>query len=213
MTELRISDRGERENLGTFIAYAVRMDGNTVVRLRTRSPGVVEAWVATVFDVLVMRAAEGEVTPQDVSVSGNDLLAALTVATDQQMNPGPSQDLLWQSELPVTGQWRFVDDVPVTVVADLAERGVTLARENVGPYGTPPASLMDQTVLTVSNDDLRVEIPMRCLLAMSSMGFVDSSRGDDTVRVTATDSWLRLDARYGAVLRRRQSLLPLFVVS
>jgi hypothetical protein len=41
------------------------------------------------------------------------------------------------------------------------------------------------------------------------MGFVDSSIPDDVVRVTATGSWLRLDARYGAVLRRRQALLPL----
>jgi hypothetical protein len=33
----------------------------------------------------------------------------------------------------------------------------------------------------------------------------------ETVRVSATDSWLRLDARYGAVLRRRHALLPLLV--
>ena len=38
------------------------------------------------------------------------------------------------------------------------------------------------------------------------------TEGDqDTVRVTATDAWLRLDARYGAVVRRRHALLPLLV--
>lgn len=41
------------------------------------------------------------------------------------------------------------------------------------------------------------------------MGLFDSSIDGDVVRVTATDSWLRLDARYGAVLKRRQALLPL----
>lgn len=68
---------------------------------------------------------------------------------------------------------------------------------------------MDQTVLTVSGAGFEVKIPMRCLFALSGMGFVDSSIAEDVVRVTATSSWLRLDGRYGAVLRRRQALLPL----
>lgn len=211
MTELYIPDRADRESLGAFIARAVRLDGQAVVRLRTRSPGVVEAWVATPFDVLVTRAVSGEVTPGDVSVSGNVLLAALTVAPGEKMDPGPSQDLLWRSELPSASGWRAVDDLPATVVADLADRGVAVARENTGPQGTPPASLMDQTVLTVSGSDMEVKVPLRCLFALAGMGFVDSSRDDDVVRVTATDSWLRLDARYGAVLRRRQALLPLLL--
>jgi hypothetical protein len=116
---------------------------------------------------------------------------------------------LWHAELPVGGEWRQVDDLPVRVVAELTDQGVALARDNAGPHGTPPASLMDQTVLTVAGEGLEVKIPMRCLFALSGMGFVDSSIPDDVVRVTATSSWLRLDARYGAVLRRRQALLPL----
>lgn len=211
MTELRVPDPADRDTLGAFVARAVRLDAQTVVRLRRRGPGVLEAWVATPFDVLVTRAVEGEVTPADVSVSGNELLAALTVTPGEQMDPGPARDLLWRSELPSSGAWRAVDDLPVGVVADLADRGVALARENVGPQGTPPASLMDQTVLTVSGADLEVRVPMRCLFALSGMGFVDSSLRDDVVRVSATDSWLRLDARYGAVLRRRHALLPLLL--
>jgi hypothetical protein len=50
---------------------------------------------------------------------------------------------------------------------------------------------------------------MRCLFALSGMGFLADE--DETLRVTATDSWLRLDARYGAVLRRRHALLPLLI--
>lgn len=209
MTELRIPDPADRESLGAFIARAVRLDGQAVVRLRMRSTGVVEAWAATPFEVLVTRAVEGEVEPGDVSVTGAELLAALTVAPGERMDPGPPRDLLWRSELPAVNGWRRVDDLPVTVVADLADRGVALARENVGPHGTPPASLLDQNVLTVSGEGVEVHVPMRCLLALSGMGFVDSSREGDVVKVAATDSWLRLDARYGAVLRRRQALLPL----
>ncbi|SFB26322.1 hypothetical protein SAMN05216266_10788 [Amycolatopsis marina] len=209
MPELHIPDPAERDTLAAFVARAVRLDGQSAIRLRERGRGRLEAWVATPFEVLVTRSVEGEVSPADVTVSGNELLAALTVAGGARMDPGPARDLLWQSELPASTAWRAVDELPATVVADLTDRGVTLAREHVGPHGTPPASLMDQTVLTVSGDDVEIKVPMRCLFALSGMGFVDSSVPGDVVRVTATDSWMRLDARYGAVLRRRHALLPL----
>ena len=44
------------------------------------------------------------------------------------------------------------------------------------------------------------------------MGFlVTDPPESEVVRVSATDSWLRLDSRYGAVVRRRHALLPLLV--
>jgi hypothetical protein len=97
------------------------------------------------------------------------------------------------------------------MVSDLADRGLAVARENVGPQGTPPASLLDQTVLTVAGDGLEIKVPLRCLFAMAGMGFLGANDSDEQVRVTATDSWLRIDARYGAVVRRRHALLPLLV--
>ncbi|TNC24316.1 hypothetical protein [Amycolatopsis alkalitolerans] len=208
-TELRVPDAADRETLSAFVARAVRLDGQCAVRLRNRDDQVVEAWVVTPFEVLATRAVHGQVQPRDVTVSGNELLAALTVAPGERMDPGPARDLSWHAELPVGSEWRPVDELPVEVVGELTDRGVALARENVGPHGTPPASLMDQTVLTVTGGELTVKIPMRCLFALSGMGFADSSIAGDVVRVTATSSWFRLDARYGAVLRRRQALLPL----
>lgn len=209
MPELVIPDPHDRETLGAFVARAVRLDGQTVVRLRQRGDGVVEAWTATPFEVLATRAVAGDVTPGDVTVYGNELLAALTVAGGERMDPGPARDLLWHGELPAPGRWRLVDELPAHVVSDLADRGVSLARDNVGPHGTPPASLMDQAVLTVTGGELEVKVQMRCLFALSGMGFLDSDVENDIVRVTATDSWMRIDARYGAVLRRRHALLPL----
>lgn len=213
VVELHIPDEQDRETFGAFVARAVRLDGQAAVRLRNRpGGGVVEAWVATPFDVLVTRAVPGELEPADATVFGNELLAAITVVGGSTMDAGPARDLLWHSELPAPSGWRQVDDLPASVVADLAERGVALAKDNVGPQGTPPASLMDQTVLTVTGDeDKQVTVPMRCLFALSGMGFLDSAIADDVVRVTATESWLRLDARYGAVVRRRHALLPLLI--
>lgn len=209
MPELVIPDAGDRETLGAFVARAVRLDQNTLVRLRQRGDGVVEAWSTTPFEVLATRAVAGDITPSDVTVSGNELLAALTVAGGERMDPGPARDLMWHSELPASSRWQLVDELPATVISELADRGVTLARDNVGPHGNPPASLMDQTVLTVTGGEQEIKVQMRCLFALSGMGFVDSTIDGDVVRVTATDSWMRIDARYGAVLKRRHALLPL----
>lgn len=210
MSELLIADAADRETLGAFVARAVRLDGQSFVRLRERpGAGIVEAWASTPFEVLATRAVPGHVIPADITVSGNELLAALTVVGGPSMDPGPARDIMWHSELPRSSGWQLVDELPAIVVADLADRGVTLAKDNVGPHGTPPASLMDQSVLTVSGENLEVKVQLRCLFALSGMGFLDSSIENDVVRVTANDSWMRLDARYGAVLKRRHALLPL----
>lgn len=210
--ELHVPDSADRDDLGAFVARSVRLDQQAVVRLRGRDGGLVDAWVTTPFDVLATRTVRGSVRPRDVTVSGNELLAALAVVGGERLDPGPQRDLLWRAALPPTGGWQVVDDLPTRVVADLADRGVDLARRNPGPRGGAPASLLDQHVLTVSGSGLDVKVPMRCLFALSGMGFLaGDDDADGTVRVTATDAWLRLDARYGAVLRRRHALLPLLI--
>jgi hypothetical protein len=219
MTALVFAEQSERDDLGAFVARAVRLDQQAVVRLRTRRDGpgrvgvdnLIDAWVSTPFDVLATRTVRGVVEPADLTVFGNELLAALTVARGDRLDPGPPRDMQWRSALPPELHWQVVDQLPARVVADLADRGLAVAKDNVGPTGTPPASLLDQSVLTVSGDGLEVKIPLRCLFAMSGMGFLGAEPADATVRVTATDSWLRIDARYGAVVRRRHALLPLLV--
>jgi hypothetical protein len=213
--ELSFVEQPERDDLGAFVARAVRLDGQTVVRLRNREGGRVDAWVATPFDVLATRTVRGTLEPGDVTVAGNELLAALAVSRADRVDPGRAVDMQWRSALPPQAHWQVVEEqLPAKVVTDLTDRGLEVARENVGPHGTPPASLLDQTVLTVTGDGLEVKIPMRCLFAMSGMGFLGSGANvdpDEHVRITATDAWLRIDARFGAVVRRRHALLPLLV--
>ncbi|MFC0434638.1 hypothetical protein [Kutzneria buriramensis] len=211
MAELVFADTSERDDLGAFVARAVRLDQQGIVRLRARAEDRVEAWVATPFDVLATRSVAGSVTPSDVAVAGSELLSGLAILRGDRVDPGASKDLLWRSALPPADGWKQVDNLPVTVVTELADQGVAVARENSGPHGTPPASLLDQTVLTVSGSGLDVKIPLRCLFALSGMGFLGGGDTGGDVRVTATDSWLRIDAMFGAVVRRRHALLPLLV--
>jgi hypothetical protein len=210
MAELDIPDPVERDDLGVFVTHAVRLDRDAVVRLRGRN-GRVHAWVDTPFDALVTRSACGSVRPSDLTVRGINLLAVLALVGAAGVDPGRAQDALWRCTLPPERGWHEVDQVPAEVFADLADQGAALARDNPGPHGAPPSALLDHKVITVMGAGFDVGIPLRCLLALSSMGFVGSHAATETVRVSATDSWLRLDARYGAVLRRRHALLPLLV--
>lgn len=210
MAELRVPDPVERDDLGAFAARAVRLDGGALVRLRGRGDRV-DAWVSTPFDALVTRSVPGSVVPADLTVAAADLLAALAVVGGAVVDPGRPQDARWRSALPPEQGWRDVETVPAGVLAELADRGAEVARENPGPHGAPPSGLLDQKVITVSGSGFDVGVPLRCLFALSGMGFVGAHESGETVRVSATDAWLRLDARYGAVVRRRYALLPLLV--
>lgn len=210
MPELTVPESAERDDLGAFVARAVRLDHGVVVRLRTRADRV-DAWVVSPFDALVTRSVTGTVSPADVTVRGLELLAGLAVVGRPVVDPGRARDAEWRSPLPPEQGWQQVDEIPTEVLAALADRGLAVAREHTGPQGTPPASLLDQTVITVSGSGLDVGVPLRCLFALSGMGFIGDPDAGEAVRVWATDAWLRLDARYGAVVRRRHSLLPLLV--
>lgn len=211
MTVLHIPDADERGDLGSFVGRVVRLDQAAAVRLVV-SGATVTAWATTPFEVLATRSVHGTLDAGDVTTPAAVLLTALTVDRSEEIDPGLGG--LWPGSLPPSDGWKPVDDVPAPELDALTERGLTVARENAGPMG-PPASLLDQTVLTVtdaSGGAAAVKVPLRCLFALSGMGFLGAGPEDDTVRVSATGSWMRLDARYGAVVRRRLTALPLLAL-
>lgn len=202
---MRIPDPGERADLGAFVARVVRLDATATVRLQAAGD-TVTAWASTPFDVLATRTVHGTLEPADRTVTAQGLLTALAVERAETIDPGP--EVFWPGDLPPVAGWVPVDDVPAAEVEALTERGLSVAREHAGPLG-PPASLLDQAVLTVSAATVPkpVKVPLRCLFALSGMGFV----AGEAVRVAATGTWLRLDAHYGAVVRRRVTSLPLLL--
>jgi hypothetical protein len=211
MSTLRIPDTDERGDLGSFVGRVVRLDQTATVRL-VASGSTVTAWATTPFEVLAARSVHGELDAGDVTTPASVLLTALTVDRSEEIDPGPGG--MWPGPLPPPDGWKPVDDVPAAELEGLTERGLAVARETAGPMG-PPASLLDQTVLTVtdaSGGTTAVKVPLRCLFALSGMGFLGAGPADDTVRVSATGSWMRLDARFGAVVRRRLTALPLLAL-
>lgn len=201
-TSLQIPDPDQRRDLAVFAERVLRLDDAAVIRLRARADGLLGAWAATGFDVLVVRAVAARVPSADRTCGADALLRGLRAPQPGGLvDLGFPMDSAWRATLPPETGFVQVDDVPAAVFADLARQGADLARTHGSAHG-PPASLLDQQVLEVSAGDLTVGIPMRCVLAWAAMGFSGAADGE-VVRVRATPVWLRLDARYGSVYRRR----------
>jgi hypothetical protein len=196
-----------RADLATFVDHALRLDDAAVIRLRARSSEVLSAWVTTGFDVLASRVVVGTLRPGDLSVGANELARGLSAMDESgYVNPGFPMDSAWRGALPPESGFTHLDDIPARVMLDLAQSGARLAKEHSSSHG-PPVSLLDQEVIRVSSGDVSVGLPMRCVFALTAMGFLpqspDAIAADELIRVRILPAWLRVDARFGSVYRRR----------
>lgn len=199
----------DRADATAFTGRVARWDSSGLIRMRSDGESV-RLWAGTPFDAMVTRAVRGSLTPSDVTVYAGNLLSALAIGTSPEVDPGPSADASWRSQLPPAGGWVQVDEIPASVLAALAEEGAVGARDRPGPAGAASTALLDTEVLTVSGNGMNVTLSLRIVFALAGMGFAPATPGE-VVRVSATDSWARIDARYGAVVRRRHTLLPLLM--
>lgn len=196
-------DPAGRGDLLAFTERVLRLDDAAVIRLRTRADGLIGAWAATGFGVLAVRVVAGSLQPADVTYSAEGLQLGLRAAgPGRVVDPGFPMDSAWRGALPPESGFSHLDDVPADVLDDLARQGAELAREHGGTQG-PPVSLLDQEVLQVSSAELTVGVPMRCVLAIAAMGFLGQAGPGEVVRIRVTPAWLRVDARFGSVCRRR----------
>ncbi|WP_028478693.1 hypothetical protein [Nocardia sp. CNY236] len=212
---LRVPDPAHRDDLAAFLTRALRLDPAAVVRLRRREQRHVSSWVATGFEALAVRTVVAELGVDDVTVGAEFVLAGLS--NGDSIDLGYSMDSAWRGALPPAHGFAHIDDVPARTMIELAEQGADLAKEYGNGHG-PPASLLDQTVLTVSGADMQVPVPMRVLFALTAMDFIPHPSAKfapseiprtEIVRVRASRTWLRLDARYGSVARRLAGGIPL----
>ena len=184
------------------------MAGGDIVALRAGTP----------FEVEATRSVWARVHPDTVTVRATDLLAGLAISTAEEVDPGRDVTAQWRAHLPPPDGWVQVADVPAARIADLVRAGAETAKATVGAAdgvrrstaAPVPEEVLDSSALTVAGGGLDVTVPLRVLFALSGMGFAGDAPGEP-IRVRATRSWLRLDARYGAVVRRRIAMLPLLV--
>ncbi|WP_029135430.1 hypothetical protein [Nakamurella lactea] len=207
MALLHPAGKADRDDAAAFAGRVARWDAVGPIRLKVDGE-LVRLWATTPFDTLATRAVHAGLQPSDATVHAGNLLSALAVGSAGDVDPGTVIDAAWRSQLPPQQGWITVDDVPAKVLAELADSGVERAKSAPGPAGGASTALLDSEAITVSGNGMRVVIPMRMLMALSGMGFAPPSP-DELVRVSATDAWMRIDARYGAVVRRRHALLPL----
>lgn len=219
---LTIPAEADRADLAVFVGRAIRLDEAAVIRLRRRGDGRVSVWAPTGFDALATRVVTGDVRPGDTTAAGDVLLRALGGNT-ANIDPGFAMDSAWHGALPPDSGFVHVDDVPARILLGLAQRGAALAKEHGSTQG-PPTSLLEQKVLEVDGGGTEVAVSMRTVFALTGMGFVPLADGrpatadtnldavaeTEIVRVRATASWLRLDARHGSVYARRAGAIPLF---
>jgi hypothetical protein len=199
----------DRSDAAAFAGRVARWDPARPVRLTSDGDRVV-LWAATPFDVLATRAVAGTVRPADVTVRAADLLAGLAVSTAAEVDPGRAFDGAWRAQLPPSSGWAEVQRVPAARIAELVRAGAERASAAADGSGTASEDLLDSPALPVAGGTLQFDVPLRVLFALSGMGFAPDAPGEQ-VRVRGTRTWLRLDARFGAVVRRRQAMLPLLV--
>lgn len=199
LESLRIVDGGP--GLQSLVGRAVGLDASASARLRQIDDVSVDVFVTTPFQVVASRRVSGQASRDGAVVAATDLLDALRAGTS---DIGPARDPNWPGALPPVAGFELVDTLPVQVVRELADKGQTLARQFSGPLG-PPASLLDQTVITVEGEGRTAEVLMRMIFACTSLGLIPGFAAPIDVprhlRVSTVGRWVRVDAPFGSVYR------------
>lgn len=201
---------GGGSGLQALVARAVGLDATAAVRVRQRCPDEIEVFVTTPFEVVAARRAKGSISRDGAVVGGQAMLTSLEavdVAVANDVHPlelslGPARDPSWPGALPPESGFTLLEELPVTVVRELADEGRKLARQFSGPMG-PPQSLLNQSVVTAEAGEHKVEIPMRMIFACTNLGLIPGFSAPMDIprhlRVAGNGRWVRVDAPFGSV--------------
>ncbi|NMD55580.1 MULTISPECIES: hypothetical protein [Tsukamurella] len=203
---LTVAGAGPRANLAAFVTRLLRTDDSAVIRVRRRGEEHLEVWGRTGFGVLAVRVLSGAVAPESLVCSAATVLDSLRLAPSDEggyVDVGFALDSAWRGALPPVTGFAHLDDVPAQALRAVAARGVEVGREAGGPAGPPP-SLLDSEVVSVRSGGTTVPISLRTAFALEAMGFA-ADGADEPVRVSASATWVRVDARFGSLYQRREA--------
>lgn len=214
---------------GAVMKRALVMDPGALVRLNPVRERSTDLFISTPLGCVASVRIPGQVggagstggaaSAGTVAYASDALGAIVAFEPGQQaLDLGADMDLMWVGSLPPQQGFELIDTVPGDVVRRLHADMATENEANSGPMGIA-RSLLEQQVLTVQRTDVAdgsaegndatasVALEGRTIAALGGLRLVpepkEKLRDYDYVRVSASGSWIRVDALVGSVYAPR----------
>ena len=211
---------------GAVMKRALVMDPGALVRLSAVGERSTDLFISTPLGCVASVRVPGQVGGAGgVSNAGTVAYASDALETivafepgQQTLDLGADMDLMWVGSPPPQQGFELIDTVPGDVVRGLHADMATENEANSGPMGIA-RSLLEQQVLTVQRTDgaaegaegndatASVALEGRTIAALGGLRLVpepgEKLRDYDYVRVSASGSWIRVDALVGSVYAPR----------
>lgn len=202
---------------GAVMKRALVMDPGALVRLSAVGERSTDLFISTPLGCVASVRVPGQVggaggvsNAGTVTYASDALEAIVAFEPGQQtLDLGADMDLMWVGTPPPQKGFELIDTVPGDVVRGLHADMATENEANSGPMGIA-RSLLEQQVLSVQrgNDaSASVALEGRTIAALGGLRLVPEPgqklRDYDYVRVSASGSWIRVDALVGSVYAPR----------
>ncbi|MEO5311944.1 hypothetical protein [Corynebacterium sp. c24Ua_83] len=190
---------------------ALVMDPGALVRLSAVGERSTDLFISTPLGCVASVRVPGQVGGAGTVAYASDALEAIVAFEpgQQALDLGADMDLMWVGSPPPQQGFELIDTVPGDVVRGLHADMASENEANSGPMGIA-RSLLEQQVLTVQRGNdatASVALEGRTIAALGGLRLVpepgEKLRDYDYVRVSASGSWIRVDALVGSVYAPR----------
>lgn len=196
---------------GAVMKRALVMDPGALVRLSAVGERSTDLFISTPLGCVASVRVPGQVGGAGTVAYASDALEAIVAFEpgQQALDLGADMDLMWVGSPPPQQGFELIDTVPGDVVRGLHADMASENEANSGPMGIA-RSLLEQQVLTVQRGNdatASVALEGRTIAALGGLRLVpepgEKLRDYDYVRVSASGSWIRVDALVGSVYAPR----------
>lgn len=196
---------------GAVMKRALVMDPGALVRLGAVGERSTDLFISTPLGCVASVRVPGQAGGTGTVAYASDALETIVAFEpgQQTLDLGADMDLMWVGSPPPQQGFELIDTVPGDVVRGLHADMATENEANSGPMGIA-RSLLEQQVLTVQRGNdatASVALEGRTIAALGGLRLVpepgEKLRDYDYVRVSASGSWIRVDALVGSVYAPR----------
>lgn len=196
---------------GAVMKRALVMDPGALVRLSAVGERSTDLFISTPLGCVASVRVPGQAGGTGTVTYASDALQAIVAFEpgQQTLDLGADMDLMWVGSPPPQQGFELIDTVPGDVVRGLHADLATENEANSGPMGIA-RSLLEQQVLSVQRGNdatASVALEGRTIAALGGLRLVpepkEKLRDYDYVRVSASGSWIRVDALVGSVYAPR----------